>query len=160
MAAVAPQSLDYSCVCYMPQCSTNPYQNLFCLQNHFGSSVFSFKPSAIVTYSAGQWGGTRAAHSLRPILSELGCLPVSAMIHLPKAQDILDENGEIRHKVSSSGDSGEENRKQWESYTSRTWNQLEWWGAAAKDHRNVVNPLSAGVSPALAHSPSQRNAPQ
>lgn len=27
------------------------------LVNHFGSSLFSYKPSAIVTYSAGQWGG-------------------------------------------------------------------------------------------------------
>ncbi len=30
------------------------------LLNHFGSSLFAFKPSAIVTYSAGQWG----AHEL------------------------------------------------------------------------------------------------
>lgn len=35
------------------------------LLNHFGSSLFSYKPSAIVTYSAGQWGGARAAVSLR-----------------------------------------------------------------------------------------------
>ena len=27
------------------------------LLNHFGSSLFAFKPSAIVTYSTGQWGG-------------------------------------------------------------------------------------------------------
>ena len=27
------------------------------LLNHFGSSLFSYKPSAIVSYSAGQWGG-------------------------------------------------------------------------------------------------------
>lgn len=35
------------------------------LLNHFGSSLFSYKPSAIVTYSAGQWGGARAAVSMR-----------------------------------------------------------------------------------------------
>ena len=64
-------------------------------QNHFGSSLFSFKPSCIVSYSAGQWGGTRAAHALRPILSELGCIPVSAMIHIPCAQDVLDELGNV-----------------------------------------------------------------
>jgi chromate reductase len=34
----------------------------------------------IVTYSGGQWGGTRAAVALRSTLSELGCLPVSAMM--------------------------------------------------------------------------------
>jgi len=65
------------------------------LLNHFGSSLFSYKPSAIVTYSAGQWGGARAAVNMRTFLSELGCLPVSAMIHLPKAQEILTENGDI-----------------------------------------------------------------
>lgn len=48
------------------------------LLNHFGSSLFSFKPSAIATYSAGQWGGARAAVGMRTFLGELGCLPVSA----------------------------------------------------------------------------------
>ncbi|MGY0565753.1 MAG: NADPH-dependent FMN reductase, partial [Paraglaciecola chathamensis] len=59
----------------------------------FGSSLFSYKPSAIVTYSAGQWGGMRAAVGMRTFLSELGCLPVSAMIHVPKAQDVFTEDG-------------------------------------------------------------------
>lgn len=65
------------------------------LLNHFGSSLFSYKPSAIVTYSAGQWGGARAAVNMRTFLSELGCLPVSAVIHLPKAQDILNERDDL-----------------------------------------------------------------
>ena len=60
--------------------------------NHFGSSLFSFKPSLIVSYSAGQWGGVRAANALRPILSALGALPVSAMIHVPKAGEAFDED--------------------------------------------------------------------
>ena len=68
-----------------PEYNHAPSPALLNLLNHFGSSVFSFKPSAIVSYSAGQWGGTRAAHALRPTLSELGCLPVSAMIHVPHA---------------------------------------------------------------------------
>ncbi|MEM1351275.1 MAG: NAD(P)H-dependent oxidoreductase [Pseudomonadota bacterium] len=46
------------------------------LLNHFGSSQFSFKPSAIVTYTAGQWRGARAAANMRTYLSELGCLLV------------------------------------------------------------------------------------
>jgi chromate reductase, NAD(P)H dehydrogenase (quinone) len=66
------------------------------LLNHFGSSLFAYKPSAIVTYSAGQWGGTRAAVNMRTFLAELGCLPVSAMIHVPKAQEALDEDGASR----------------------------------------------------------------
>ena len=82
--------------------------------NHFGGSSYAFKPSAIVTYSAGQWrarqpclpappppsqcgaacrGGTRAAVALRPVLCELGCLPVSAMIHIPHAGKLLTPDG-------------------------------------------------------------------
>ncbi|WP_420827040.1 NADPH-dependent FMN reductase [Marinomonas ostreistagni] len=71
------------------------------LLNHFGSSLFSFKPSAIVTYSAGQWGGMRAAVGMRTFLSELGCLPVSAMIHVPKAQEVFDEQGSVLAEASS-----------------------------------------------------------
>ena len=63
------------------------------LLNHFGSSLYSYKPSAIVTYSAGQWGGARAAVNMRTFLAELGCLPVSAMIHLPNVQEVLNEAG-------------------------------------------------------------------
>ena len=38
-------------------------------------------------------GGTRAAAGLRPVLSELGCLPVSSMVHVPKAHQVFDEAG-------------------------------------------------------------------
>jgi NAD(P)H-dependent FMN reductase len=62
-------------VCITPEYNHAPSPGLLNVLNHFGSSVFSFKPSAIVSYSGGQWGGTRAAIALRPILSELGALP-------------------------------------------------------------------------------------
>ena len=71
------------------------------LLNHFGSSLFSYKPSAIVTYSAGQWGGVRAAVGMRSFLSELGCLPVSAMIHIPKAHEVLAEDGNFIEPVDA-----------------------------------------------------------
>ena len=51
----------------------------------------SYKPSLICSYSAGQWGGARAAVLLRPALSEMGCIPVSAMIHVPKAAGLRRE---------------------------------------------------------------------
>lgn len=118
------------------------------LLNHFGSSLFSFKPSAIVTYSAGQWGGMRAAVNMRTFLAELGCLPVSAMIHLPKAQEIFDENGRYLPEQDS---------EQWQSYFGRTFLQLHWWATATQNHRQVVNPY--GLSPLFLGSPAQRNAP-
>jgi len=113
--------------------------------NHFGSSVFGFKPSLIVSYSQGQWGGTRAAHALRPVLSELGCLPVSAMIHVPEAHTHFDDAG-----VPTDHD-------RWTAYATRGLSQLEWWATAAKNHKLLADPTLA--SPAFQSSPSQRNAP-
>jgi chromate reductase len=117
------------------------------LLNHFGSSLFSYKPSSIVTYSAGQWGGARAAVNMRTYLSELGCLPVSAMIHIPKVQEVFQPEGEI---------SPDQDAASWEEYFPRTWMQMQWWGEAAKNHRNDVAP-DALVKPFL-KNPSQRNA--
>ncbi|MWJ27039.1 NADPH-dependent oxidoreductase [Halomonas sp. ZH2S] len=116
------------------------------LLNHFGSSLYAFKPSAIVTYSAGQWGGVRAAVAMRTFLAELGCLPVSAMIHVPKAQEALDEDGRFR-----------EDPDRWASYFGRALGQLGWWAEAAARHREIQDPRE--VSPAFQRAPEQRNAP-
>lgn len=118
------------------------------LLNHFGSSLFAFKPSAIVTYSAGQWGGARAAVAMRTFLAELGCLPVSAMIHVPKAQETLDEDGEFNAAVDASG---------WTGYLDRTLLQLDWWATAARDGRQRRDPET--LTPAFRTDPSERNAP-
>ncbi|MFO8046623.1 MAG: NAD(P)H-dependent oxidoreductase [Halomonas sp.] len=116
------------------------------LLNHFGSSLFAFKPSAIATYSAGQWGGARAAVAMRTFLAELGCLPVSAMIHVPKAQEALDEDGVFRDDMD-----------RWTGYFGRTLGQLIWWAEAAAHHREKRDPTA--VSPAFQRAPDQRNAP-
>jgi chromate reductase, NAD(P)H dehydrogenase (quinone) len=118
------------------------------LLNHFGSSLFSYKPSAVVTYSAGQWGGARAAVVMRTFLSELGCLPVSAMIQVPKAADVFTEGG---------GFCEDTDENDWRKYCGRTWAQLEWWGEAAKNQRRSIDP-NAVIKPFLS-TPSQRNAP-
>lgn len=118
------------------------------LLNHFGSSRFAFKPSAIVTYSAGQWGGTRAAVNMRSFLGELGCLPVSAMIHIPKAQEVLDAEGAFLPEVDAEA---------WRSYFGRTLKQLTWWAKAATSMRDEQDP--ARLSPAFKRQPAQRNAP-
>ena len=132
-----------------PEYNHAPSPALLNVLNHFGSSVFSWKPSAIVSYSAGQWGGSRAAIALRPVLSELGCLPVSALVHVPSAGSVFDEDGGVI--------GNEDEAEKWKSYVGRCIGQLEWWGEAAKTHRSVVD--SNFVSPAFRTSPSQRNAP-
>lgn len=116
------------------------------LLNHFGSSHYAYKPSAIVTYSAGQWGGVRAAVNMRTFLSELGCLPVSAMIHVPAAQDVFDETGAL-----SKG----QDAARWQRYLDRTFLQLAWWGYAARQQRGT----GSGQTEAFTRDPSQRNAP-
>jgi NAD(P)H-dependent FMN reductase len=118
------------------------------LLNHFGSSLFSYKPSAIVTYSSGQWGGMRAAVGMRTFLSELGCLSVSAMIHVPKAQEIFDENGALQ---------SDEEQSAWFNYFGRTFNQLNWWAQATKNHKAEVDPHTMMTD--FKKDPSQRNAP-
>jgi len=118
------------------------------LLNHFGSSLFAYKPSAIVTYSAGQWGGTRAAVGMRTFLSELGCLPVSAMIHVPKAQEVFQADG--------SPQAGED-QAPWFDYFSRTFSQLLWWAQAASGYRDQVDPHELVRD--FKRDPSQRNAP-
>lgn len=118
------------------------------LLNHFGGSLFAYKPSAIVTYSAGQWGGVRAALNMRSFLSELGCLPVSAMIHLPSAHQVLDKNGDYLAAVDA---------PKWQGYFTRTFSQLAWWACAAKQF--AQSDKAHEKTPAFTHSPTQRNAP-
>lgn len=118
------------------------------LLNHFGSSLFAYKPSAIVTYSAGQWGGMRAAVGMRTFLGELGCLPVSAMIHLPKAQDVFAEDGSVQ---------AGEDKDSWFNYFGRTFSQLMWWAQAAKEHRTQIDPHRLVND--FKTSPSERDAP-
>ncbi|MCH8500968.1 MAG: NAD(P)H-dependent oxidoreductase [Aliidiomarina sp.] len=120
------------------------------LLNHFGASLFSYKPSAIVTYSAGQWGGARAAVNMRTFLSELGCLPVSAMIHLPKAQEVFNDQGDYLATVHDT--------ERWDSYLNRTFLQLQWWSEAASNQRQAKDPHQ--LIDNFKQSPSQRNAPE
>ena len=118
------------------------------LLNHFGSSLFSYKPSVIATYSAGQWGGARAALNMRSYLSELGCIPVSAMIHVPKAQEVFDDQGGYLSSVDATA---------WASYVDRALTQLNWWASAATVQRNSAEAMQ--MPSAFAKDPSQRNAP-
>jgi NAD(P)H-dependent FMN reductase len=118
------------------------------LLNHFGSSLFSYKPSAIVTYSSGQWGGMRAAVGMRTFLSELGCLSVSSMIHVPKAQDVFTVEGEMQT---------EQKQNAWFDYFSLTFGQLIWWGEATSQHRAKVNPQT--INKTFITTPTERDAP-
>jgi NAD(P)H-dependent FMN reductase len=62
------------------------------LLDHFLEEYF-FKPSAIICYSAGAFGGVRAAMQLRAMLAEMGMSSIPSLLPLPKAHELLDEEG-------------------------------------------------------------------
>src|SRR5499427_2851075 len=63
------------------------------LLDHFLEEYF-FRPSAIVCYSAGQFGGVRAAMALRMTLAELGMSSIPSILPVPRVQDAFTPDGE------------------------------------------------------------------
>lgn len=62
------------------------------LLDHFLEEYF-WRPSAIVSYSAGRFGGVRAAVALRTILSEMGMPSVPSVLSIPAIGNALKEDG-------------------------------------------------------------------
>ena len=80
-------------LCVSPEYNHSVPPALASLMGHFGGSNFGYKPSAIVTYSPGPWGGMRGAMALRPFLSELGCIPVSKLTAYPDPAGLFNDDG-------------------------------------------------------------------
>ena len=62
------------------------------LLDHFLEEYF-FRPSGIVCYSAGGFGGVRAAMQLRMTLAELGMPSIPSLLPIPRIADTLSEDG-------------------------------------------------------------------
>ncbi|XP_071942557.1 FMN-dependent NADPH-azoreductase-like [Antedon mediterranea] len=92
------------------------------LLDHFPGSSFSYKPSGIVCYSPGQYGGMRAAIQLRALLGEIGCISVSNIFGLPQTNKSLDEEGKPLNDHMESG-------------AKRLLTQLDWHAHAMRNHR-------------------------
>ena len=60
--------------------------------DHFFEEYF-FRPSAIVSYSGGGFGGVRAASHLRDMLAELGMPSIPTSFPISKIGSALDKNG-------------------------------------------------------------------
>ncbi len=91
------------------------------LLDHFYEEYF-WRPSAIACYSAGPFGGVRAAMQLRAMLAELGMPSIPAIFPIPKVQDAFDEQGNAKD----------------ESYSARInrfLDELEWYAEALKAQR-------------------------
>src|SRR3954452_9922983 len=91
------------------------------LLDHFLEEYF-WRPSAIVCYSAGAFGGVRAAMQLRAMLCELGTPSIPSLLPVPHVQDAFDDDGQPRD----------------ESYVRRAdrfLGELEWYANALKTAR-------------------------
>lgn len=89
--------------------------------DHFQSEYY-FKPSAIVSYSAGPFAGLRVAVHLRAVLAELGMPSIPSIFPVPSIQNAFDENGNPLN----------ENYNQW---VVKFLNEFEWYLAAFKNQR-------------------------
>jgi NAD(P)H-dependent FMN reductase len=67
------------------------------LLDHFLEEYF-WRPSAIVSYSAGRFGGVRAAVALRTILSEMGMPSVPSVLAIPSIGRALNEDGSVEEE--------------------------------------------------------------
>jgi NAD(P)H-dependent FMN reductase len=65
------------------------------LLDHFLEEYF-FRPSAIVCYSTGAFGGVRAAMQLRAMLCELGMPSISSLLPIPAIGRALNADGEAQ----------------------------------------------------------------
>lgn len=62
------------------------------LLDHFLEEYF-WRPSGIVCYSAGSFGGVRAAMQLRMTLAELGMPSIPSLLPIPRIAEAIDEDG-------------------------------------------------------------------
>jgi NAD(P)H-dependent FMN reductase len=96
------------------------------LLDHFLEEYF-FRPSAIVCYSGGSFGGVRAAMQLRMTLAELGMASIPSLFPVPKVQDAFDDAGQARDPA-------------WERRVGRFLDELEWHARALKAERAKGTP--------------------
>jgi NAD(P)H-dependent FMN reductase len=93
------------------------------LLDHFLEEWF-WRPSAIVSYSQGQFGGVRAAMHLRAMLCELGMPSIPSIFPCPRVHDAFEDDGTPRDPKTA-------------TYFERFAAELEWYAgalAAARTH--------------------------
>jgi NAD(P)H-dependent FMN reductase len=92
------------------------------LLDHY-QSEYLYKPSAIVTYSAGPFGGVRALINLRAILAELGTPSIPSTLPISKIHSAFDDDGK-------SADGSYERR------AVKFLDEFEWYANAMKHARD------------------------
>src|SRR5215213_8653624 len=83
---------------------------------------YFFKPSAIVSYSAGGFGGVNAAQHLRLIFAELGAPSISSSFAISRVREAFDEAGKLV-------------QEQYNKRATRFLDEFEWYIDAFKNQR-------------------------
>ncbi len=96
------------------------------LIDHFLEEYF-FKVSAIACYSAGAFGGVRAAMQLRAMLGEIGTVTIPSILPFPKAGQAFD-------------DSGQPTEARTEKSTAKFLDELAWYAEALQAKRATGTP--------------------
>jgi NAD(P)H-dependent FMN reductase len=99
------------------------------LLDHFLEEWF-WRPSAIACYSAGAFGGVRAAMQLRATLAELGMPSIPSIQPMPKVQDQFDDDGTPRDPAHV-------------RRVARFLDEFEWYARALKQARATGVPYGA-----------------
>jgi NAD(P)H-dependent FMN reductase len=88
---------------------------------------YYFKPSAIVSYSVGGFGGVNAVQHRRGIFAELGAPSISSSFSISKVQNVFDDAGKLREQL-------------YEKRVIRFIEEFEWYIDAFKNQRAKDTP--------------------
>jgi NAD(P)H-dependent FMN reductase len=85
---------------------------------------YYFKPSAIVSYSPGGFGGINAAQQMRLIFAELGAPAIPSSFPISRVHEVFDENGKLIDT-------------RYEKRVKRFLDEFEWYIEALKNQRET-----------------------
>ena len=88
---------------------------------------YLYRPSAIVCYSAGAYGGVRAAMQLRALLAEVGMSSIPSLQAIPKVGQALSADGLALTQEMAEG-------------TVRFFDEFEWYMTALAAGRKLSDP--------------------
>lgn len=88
---------------------------------------YFFKPSGIISYSVGPFGGVVAGNHLRQILAEMGASAIPSQLPISKVHEVFDENGNLLDD-------------NYERRFSRFLDEFEWYVSALKKQRESGTP--------------------
>ena len=88
---------------------------------------YFFKPSAIVSYSVGSFGGVVAGNHLRQILAEMGAPAIPSQLPISKVHEVFDNDGKLLDD-------------NYERRFSRFLDEFEWYVTALAKQRESGTP--------------------